>query len=226
MRYVFSHIQPLFINTCVMCQALYEVLSQCVGDSEASYELAESLENKTKSEIDCLKSSLEQSRKSTDLSWRVSWSPGCAALPAVSESLDRRLWEAARPDCDGAWFLFVALFVLFLPSSCRWNPGEAPCLSLPLEGDGKKGRGGGRISQGQAFCCLLFIACWLGDIVAMPANQICQMMKVREGEPIRQIRKSKVILVAYFKSLWMVRKVISCKLSSLDQVAINLSPNQ
>ena len=125
-----------------------------VGDSEASYELAESLENKTKSEIDCLKFSLEQSRKSIH-----SFIGACPGLQGALRSLlsQSPLTGVSEKPLDQTRRCLLPLCCTFhsLLSSCRWNPGEAPCLSLSLEGDGKKGR----VEEGVFHRARPFVAC-------------------------------------------------------------------
>ena len=155
MRYVFSHIHPLFINTWVMCQASYEVLSQCqwlrsklwisreLGEQNQVGNWLPEILFGTKQEVHWF------------LYWRVSWSPGCAALPAVSESPDRRLCKAARPAQTvlASSLLHFSFFAVILQMESWWCPLSLSLLRRRWE---EGARGGRRISQGQAFCCLLF----------------------------------------------------------------------
>lgn len=214
MRYVFSHIQPLFINTCVMCQALYEVLSQCWwlrSKLWISQELGE--QNQVGNWLSEILFGTKQ-EVHPFLYWRMSWSPGCAALPAVSESPDRRLWEAAGPDQTvlASSLLHFSFFAVILQMESWWSPLSVSLLRRWWE---EGARGGGRISHGQAFCCLLFSLLISDDCCHACESDLPDDEKLGEWADMVNKKIKGDSSSIFRKSLDGAKVIIKCKLSSL-----------
>lgn len=158
-------------------------------DSEANYELVDSQEDKTKSKIDCLKFSLEQSRKLIDsflcvftrTCTRVSWSPGCTACspliqasaqsPQTTISVKAGALSLLVPEV--AEFLFTALFLL-----CSHPTDGVPQLPLSVALLRMWHEQGVALHRSGPFvpCCS---ACLLVTTVAILASAISRRWKVR-----------------------------------------------